>query len=232
MSGSPLLPMAPIGVLLAPAFVIGLADLSLAELRDRRTQCALAESSVSYERQLIQGRLDIVRDEQARRTDDQVGRAVSGLVDRLPHILTLHAHSSGVGRPPTFMFPVHLDPDRQERMTRIAPVRALGDLPAQSIEELGTMSDRLEGMEHEISAQRRALHAVFDRIQQEVIRRYKSGEVPIESAFSLTPDNPPDGGQPTAQSGLEWGQAGTDVLSIAPIDLRTGNAANEFPALN
>jgi hypothetical protein len=208
MSGSLPLAVAPIGVLLAPAYVIGLAELSLPELRERRSQCSLVESSVSYERQLIQGRLDIVRDEQSRRIHDQDGDDLTGLVARLPLILTLHAHSVGVGRPPTFMFPAHLDPNRQERLTRIAPINALSSLRGQSSDELGTMSDRLEGMEHEVSAQRRALHRVFDRIQQEVIRRYKSGEVPMDSALDLSPDDPTGDGRSTVQKGLEWGQAG------------------------
>jgi hypothetical protein len=187
MSASLPLAVASVGVLLAPAYVLGLAELTLPELRERRFQCSLVESSVSYERQLIQGRLDIVRDEQERRILDQDGDDLTGLVARLPLILTLHAHSVGVGRPPTFMFPAHLDPSWQEHMTRIAPIGALSALRAQSVDELRSMSDRLEGMEHEISAQRRALHAVFDLIQQEVIRRYKSGEVPMDSALAVTP---------------------------------------------
>jgi hypothetical protein len=187
MSGSPTVPLVPISVVLEADYVVDLPGLAMAELRQRRTQCARIESSVSYERQLIQGRLDIVRDEQSRRSVDLGAVEVPGLVERLPSILSLHAHASGVGRPPTFMFPVQLDADRQERMHCIAPASAMATLPGQSTDEISVMEDLLEAMEQEISAQRHALHVVFDRIQAEVIRRYKSGEVPMESAFYVTP---------------------------------------------
>jgi hypothetical protein len=183
MSGSPTAPLVSISVVLEAVYVLDLPGLSMAELRQRRTHCARIESSVSYERQLIQGRLDIVRDEQRRRGVDPGPVEAPGLVDRLPSILTFHAHAAGVGRPPTFMFPVHLDADRQDRMHRIAPASALAALPAQSTDEILLMERLLQAMEQEISAERRALHVVFDRIQAEVIRRYKSGEVPIDSAF-------------------------------------------------
>lgn len=186
MSGPPTTPVVLLSVLLAPAYVLDLAGLSMSELRERRTHCALVESSVSYERQLIQGRLDIVRDEQERRHHDPGSSDTSGLVDRLPEILTLHAHASGVGRPPTFMYPVQLDLERQERMNLIAPATTIGELPAHSSDELSTMSELLESMEQQISTERRALHVVFDHIQEEVIRRYKSGEVPIDCAFEAS----------------------------------------------
>jgi len=190
MSGSPTAVPVPIDALLEPSYLLDLGQMSMAELREHRTQCALVESSVSYERQLIQGRLDIVRDEQDRRSDHAEHGEVTGLVERLPEILTLHAHSPGVGRPPTFMFPVQLDADRQARMNLIAPAGVLASLDGQSADEVATMSDLLEAMEQEISAERRALHVVFDQIQAEVIRRYKSGEVPIEAAFFVAPDEP------------------------------------------
>ncbi len=183
MPGPSLSPVVPLKVLLAPEYVLGLGGLSMTELRERRTHCALIESSVSYERQLIQGRLDIVRDEQHRRHEAPDPAGAGGLVDRLPEILTLHAHAAGVGRPPTFMYPVQLDVERQERMNLIAPASTIGALPMQSSDDLSTMSDLLEGMEQQISTERRALHVVFDHIQEEVIRRYKSGEEPIDSAF-------------------------------------------------
>jgi len=191
MSGSPKAQSEPISALLDPEYLLDLADMSMDELRQRRTACALVESSVSYERQLIQGRLDIVRDEHSRRVGEIDGEAdMVGLVERLPEILTLHAHVVGMGRPPTFMFPVHLDLDRQDRMNVIAPATTIAALPGQSSDHISTMCGLLEAMEHEISAQRRALHVVFDRIQAEVIRRYKSGEVTVDSVSMLATDQP------------------------------------------
>jgi hypothetical protein len=191
MSGSLTPHPVPISALLEPEYLLDLVSMTMDELRHRRTQCALVESSVSYERQLIQGRLDIVRDEQDRR-DRQLEVDVEGndLVERLPLILTLHARVVGMGRPPTFMFPVHLDLERQERMHRVAPASALATLPAQSGDAIAVMASLLEAMEQEISAQRRALHGVFDQIQAEVIRRYKSGEAAIEGASVTGSDEP------------------------------------------
>src|ERR1700736_6204673 len=73
VSVTPTTPVAPIDELLASAYVAELTELPLSELRNRRTQCAMVESSLSYERQLVQGRLDIVRDEQCRRFDRKSG---------------------------------------------------------------------------------------------------------------------------------------------------------------
>ena len=85
---------------------------------------------------------------------------------------------------------MQLDADRQARLHGIAPPRTMTSLAARPADEISTMISLLEAMEQEISAERRALHVVFDRIQAEVIRRYKSGQVPIETAFFAAMDQP------------------------------------------
>ena len=56
---------------LDPEFVEGLRQISLDELRGRRKEAEQEETDLSYMRRLLQGRLDILRAELARREDDR-----------------------------------------------------------------------------------------------------------------------------------------------------------------
>ena len=67
---------------LDPEFVDGLGQISLDELRERRKEAEQEETDLSYMRRLLQGRLDILRAELARRAGDG-----SDLMDALPQIL-------------------------------------------------------------------------------------------------------------------------------------------------
>src|SRR5438270_12423751 len=67
---------------LDPEFVAGLGQISLDDLRERRKEAEQEETDLSYMRRLLQGRLDILRAELARRGGEQ-----TDLVQALPHIL-------------------------------------------------------------------------------------------------------------------------------------------------
>ena len=69
--------------------------LSLADLRELRSQQQAAEDAISYVRRLVQARLDLVSAEQKRRNNGN-DRTVS---DDLPAILGRHLNS-GPARPP------------------------------------------------------------------------------------------------------------------------------------
>jgi hypothetical protein len=79
--------------LIAPSFTEGLADASVAELRERRHECLRVEVVVSYLRRLLQGELDIVRAERELRASGERGDP-SRLVEELPAIL-----AGGLGAP-------------------------------------------------------------------------------------------------------------------------------------
>ena len=49
---------------------------------------------------------------------------------------------------------------------------------------LGDLSKRLEMLERNVSYDRRALHVVIDRLQAEIVERYKSGRASVDGLLS------------------------------------------------
>jgi hypothetical protein len=171
---------------LSDSFLEGVEGLSMVDLRSARTELQEAEAALSYVRRMIQGRLDIVAAERARRSG---GSATSGtaalddLVDQLPGILA----DDGSRNSNRLASPVELgdaasgliaDLDRQ-----IGP-DPLADLASLSDADLGTLTDTLAGVERDLSVSRRVLHERIDALQAELVRRYKSGEASVDSLLS------------------------------------------------
>jgi hypothetical protein len=168
-------------VLLDPAFVDGLRDLPLAEIRDRRRQCSEVEVGLSYFRRLVQGRLDIVLAEAHRRETGAEPEDIAALVERLPEILGDNVHSSGNGRLPSLMSPSEADRARADQLDAVVDVDRIAALPLLTEDDLRATVDALSTLEREASKSRRALHAVMDRLQEELVRRYRSGEATVDS---------------------------------------------------
>jgi hypothetical protein len=171
---------------LSDSFLEGVDGLSMLDLRSARTELQEAEAALSYVRRMIQGRLDIVAAQRARRSG---GSAASGtaalddLVDQLPGILA----DDGARNSNRLVSQVELgdaasgliaDLDRQ-----IGP-DPLADLPSLSDADLGTLTDTLAGVERDLSDSRRVLHERIDALQSELVRRYKSGEASVDSLLS------------------------------------------------
>jgi hypothetical protein len=172
---------ASLGELLATQFSEGLESLPLAEVRSRRASATEVETSLSYLRRLVQGRLDIVLAEHARREAGLAPEDAGELVKRLPEILGDHVHAPGLGRLPTLMAPGDLDPALTGRLDSIIDPARLCELPRLSDEQLQGVESKLYDLEREVSGQRRALHEVLDRLQGEIVRRYQSGEASVDS---------------------------------------------------
>src|SRR5687768_14302413 len=92
---------------LAAEYTTGLSDLSLDELRSRRSECQEIELGLSYARRLVQGRLDIIHAELERRSAGEGPSDLHQLVDRLKEgeMLGDHERPPGFGRLPTLMTP-------------------------------------------------------------------------------------------------------------------------------
>ncbi len=163
-----------------PAYLEGLEGWALQEVRTRRSQATEAETGLSYLRRIVQGRLDIVVAEQARRSSGRLGD-VAELVDELPTILAENVHAPGLGRLPTLMVPGELDPELDRRLEEILPSRLLVSLADLTAEDLDHTARELTEFERSISAQRRAVLDVLDRLQEEVVRRYQTGEATVDS---------------------------------------------------
>jgi hypothetical protein len=168
--------------LLDPEYLGDLPARQIEEIRSMRAECQQVEVGLSYLRRLAQGRLDIVADELRRRTDGSPPTDMAGLVERLPSILAEHVTSPGPGRLPTYFDPGDLA-EVSEQLDKIVDTAALSALPELSDDEVRTLMHRLTGLEHEVSAQRRALHESIDALQSELTRRYKTGEATVESLY-------------------------------------------------
>jgi hypothetical protein len=60
-------------------------------------------------------------------------------------------------------------------------VRELGAVGSLPDERLGTIAEQLEEFERRVSQRRRALHTAIDALQEEMLRRYKSGEASVDA---------------------------------------------------
>jgi hypothetical protein len=172
--------------ILAPDYLDGLTTISIDELRSRRTECQAVEVSLSYSRRVVQGRLDIVLAELKHRRDGTTSD-LHTLVEELPEILSEKVHAAGFGRMSAFMAPgaePELDPALVARIDAVADDRRLRNLTEASEEEVEALVDELRSLEVEISAQRRALFERIDALQDELVRRYKSGEADPRSLLA------------------------------------------------
>jgi hypothetical protein len=67
------------------------------------------------------------------------------------------------------------------RVEEMLPSDQLGSLGSLSSVELDELLVGLSKLEREVSAERRALHDIQDHLQEELVRRYRSGEANVDS---------------------------------------------------
>ncbi|MEU3982960.1 aerial mycelium formation protein [Streptomyces sp. NPDC026672] len=150
------------------------ARLSLPELRALRRDAQRDEADLSYVRRLLQGRIDILRAELARR-----GSAGATVVDRLPEILT-----DAPARNRSSARHVTLGPPHGEEYGRLAAEMLaeveLSDLGARTDRELTAAMGRLIGYEQQVSRRRQRLQNTTDNCTAEIARRYRVGEAQVD----------------------------------------------------
>jgi hypothetical protein len=166
---------------LAPDFLERLEERDLADLRAMRRDVEQEEADLSYVRRLLQGRMDIIRAEQARRSggsaDDQ------HIVEHLAKILAdAGRNDHGLGR---FLSvePSRVDEHRRA-VEQVVADADVSDVEARSDDELAAALQRLEAYEADVSAHRRRVQDVMDRCTREVARRYKDGEARVDDLLS------------------------------------------------
>ncbi|MCH5674764.1 RsiG family protein [Streptomyces gilvus] len=152
-----------------------LAVLSLAELRTLRRDAQRDEADLSYVRRLLQGRIDILRAELARRSP----AGAASVVDRLPEILTdAPARHRSSARHVTLGTP-HNEEYRRLAADMLAEVE-LSDLAARTDLELNTAMGRLVRYEQQVSRRRQRLQRTTDDCSAEIARRYREGEAQVD----------------------------------------------------
>jgi hypothetical protein len=169
--------------LLGTDYLGDLQARTIEEIRAMRDECRRAEDGLSYVRRQAQGRLDIVAAELSRRNEGKGPSDAADIVDQLPAILG-HGVSTQGGI--TNVRSTSLEPpeDTGELMVELEGIlheSSLTGLGQITDEELRQLVDRLTEYERVVSDRRRALHDRLDALQAEIVRRYKTGEVSVES---------------------------------------------------
>ena len=145
---------------LDPEYLADLDQRALGDLRAMHAECLELETEVSYVRRVTQARIDILRAEVQRR---ERGESIEDLIRALPQIL---ADPGPRGTPASSHLPLQLAPNEDsEWSSELAEFDGvLANLPSLSDEELADLIARLQAVERDVSTERRALHAVLDRI--------------------------------------------------------------------
>lgn len=162
---------------LAAKYVEGLADLSLDDVRARRSECQEVELGLSYARRIVQGRLDIIHAELEQRRSGEGRSDASDLVDRLKEgeMLGDQSRPAGFGRLPTLMAPDAASDEFSGEIDEVADADSLANLPELGDEVVVKLADQLTTLERSLSDRRRQVFDRIDAFQAEIVRRYKTG---------------------------------------------------------
>jgi hypothetical protein len=153
-----------------PAFVQGLADLSLEDLRARRDDCLAEREYLSLLRRLLQGRAEILKAE----ADGRASGETVPLVDRLSEILSDDDHAvSSRGEVVRVAVPEEEMLLARRRVERLASDADLSDPSALDDDALAAAIAALVTEEEGVSNARRDVFAALDALQDELKRRYK-----------------------------------------------------------
>ena len=167
---------------LAADLLDGLAGLPMEEVRARRAACQRLETQLSYVRRLAQGRLDIVAAEIAARrlgtSDDRT------LVEQLTEALADRITSPGSGHLPLGLTPGEVDEELLAGLDRAAPPSLVSAPAAMADDDLRRVAAALTVFERQVSDRRRVMFDRIDALQEEVVRRYRSGEADVDSLLN------------------------------------------------
>ena len=156
--------------ILSPGYGEGLQALPLNEVKRRRDECLAEREYLSLLRRLLQGRLDILRAEAARR---QQGGDPGPLLEQLSDILGAEESSASRGEVVRMAVPEDEMTLARRRVERLIADTTISDAPSLSDDELSEIIDVLEREEREVSDRRSDVIGLHDRLQEELKRRYK-----------------------------------------------------------
>lgn len=156
---------------LEPAFLDGISTLSLEEVRRRRVLALAEREFLSYLRRLVQVRKDALTAERQRRV---MGSAPQPLLEELQRVLSQGPPRARVrGEAIRVLLPAE-DVEEAERRADDMVGRLIVDDPrALEDEQLAEAIDVLARGERAVSADRREVLRVHDRLQAELTHRYR-----------------------------------------------------------
>ena len=160
------------------AFLADLPSQPMAAVREARATYSRLETELSYQRRIMQGRLDIVQAERMRRAQGHAPSDLTELIAGLPTVLASGVESSRSRGGRELHMPISAPIDE---INAVIDSAAIASLPAQSDERLTEIAAALERLERSVSDRRRHAQSAFDALSAEVVRRFRTGEVSIDS---------------------------------------------------
>jgi len=166
-------------VVLDPSYITGLGAVAVPDLRGRRKAAEEEEAELSYQRRLLQARIDVIDGELQRRHASTKGaQAVADVVA----ILTAEPSADVRHISP------HHDPSlltqQRRAVQRLLADPALSYVTVLSTEDLATAREQLADYEHDISSQRSAVQEVVDVLTAELMVRYRNREATIDTLLT------------------------------------------------
>lgn len=163
------------------------SELEIHALREQRRRLQCEEDEISYLRRMLQGRIDILKNELATRSDGQ-----TDLIARLPEILAdapsdkstgtryvaISTDSMQLGESTTGTQP-QVDSIRQNAVWELADTNK-SDPSKLTDQELNEAIAALMAHEQLISKERTALHIELDAVASEITQRYLTGDASVE----------------------------------------------------
>ena len=156
---------------LTPAFVEGIHELPMDELRRRRDEALAEREFLSYLRRLFQVREDVLRTEQARR---QQGGASESLMDRLTRVLSDGPRARGRGEALRVVLSQEDIAEAERRVDEVLGDGWLSRPESLTDDQLQHALDVLQREERAVSEVRTSIFRVHDQLQEELKRRYQA----------------------------------------------------------
>jgi hypothetical protein len=164
--------------IVSPDYLHGIEERTASELRALRDECRDEEEQLSYSRRVLQAQLDIARTEAARRS----GETDEDIVTKLPGIL---ADEPPPGRREARAVGFRVPERSGRRLGDLdSPEATLSRLPDLSDAELADLIGRLGEQERRTSQQRRIVLDCIDRLQAELVRRFRDGDVTVDDIMN------------------------------------------------
>ena len=169
---------------LDPGYLDELEARPTTDIRAMRAECDEIETGLSLLRRVVQGHLDIVDGELARRAGGGELGDRADLLARLPEVLSDRVQSPGPGRLSSLLVPEELDPELEAELAELVGAGAVLDPSGHDEAELRSLGDGLRAFESKVSGHRQALFTRVDALQAELARRYRTGDESVDSLLS------------------------------------------------
>ncbi len=154
--------------------------MTTAELRSARAALQMQEDVISFVRRMAQGRCDLARDEQRRRTD---GTPASGMsVVDITNVFG-QEYGGGSSRPPRETN-ISAEHPLVVELEKLCERVGFGELRTLADDALDEAVRQIEKFELERSAERKNFFAKIDTLTSELVQRYKDGGADVDSLLT------------------------------------------------